>query len=468
MPSAKILVVDDEEIVLLSCERVLTEEGYEVQTRLSGKEALELLAGELFDLAIVDLKMPGMDGIELLRAMKRDYPHISVIMITGYSTIESAVEAMKAGAVDYLPKPFTPDQVTMVVKKALDARNLMLENLYLRNELQAKYRFENIIGSGKKMQEIYRLIAKVAPTHSTVLITGESGTGKELIARAVHFNSLRKDHPFVPVDCAVLSENLLESELFGHIKGSFTGAIVTKPGLFEVADGGTLFLDEIGNISLTTQSKLLRVIQEREFTPVGGTKLKKVDVRILAATNKDLQEKIKEGTFREDLFYRLNIVPIHLPPLRERPEDIPLLAQHFLEKYCRELSKKPKALSPAAVELLVRHPWPGNVRELENTMERVAVMTDEEVILPKHFPLPLQENPEGISFEVPKTSDELRETKRHLRDKAVEDIERLFVLAALARNEWNVTRSAKDVGMLRPNFQALMRKHNIKSTERED
>ena len=468
MPPAKILVVDDEEIILLSCNRVLTEEGYEIQTRLSGKEALELLAEELFDLAIVDLKMPGMDGIELLRAIKRDYPHISVIMITGYSTIESAVEAMKAGAVDYLPKPFTPDQVTLVVKKALDARNLMLENLYLRNELQAKYRFENIIGSSRKMQEIYRLIAKVAPTHSTVLITGESGTGKELIARAVHFNSLRKDRSFVPVDCAVLSENLLESELFGHVKGSFTGAIVTKPGLFEVADGGTLFLDEIGNISLTTQSKLLRVIQEREFTPVGGTKLKKVDVRILAATNKDLPEKIKEGTFREDLFYRLNIVPIHLPPLRERPEDIPLLAQHFLEKYCRELGKKLKALSPAAVELLVRHSWPGNVRELENTMERVAVMTDEEVILPKHFPLPLQENPEGICFEVPKTSDELRETKKHLRDKAVEDIEKLFVLAALARNDWNVTRSAKDVGMLRPNFQALMRKHNIKSSERED
>jgi DNA-binding NtrC family response regulator len=389
-------------------------------------------------------------------------------MITGYATVESAVEAMKSGAFDYLPKPFTPDEVAVVVKKAVETRSLILENIYLRGEIQAKYGFENIIGTSKKMQEIYRLIAKVAPTNSTVLITGESGTGKELIARAIHYNSQRKERQFVPVDCAVLSENLLESELFGHVKGSFTGAIVTKPGLFEVADGGTLFLDEIGNISLTTQSKLLRVIQEREFTPVGGTKLKKVDVRILAATNKDLPEKIKEGTFREDLFYRLNIVPIHLPPLRERPEDIPLLAQHFLEKYCRELGKKLKALSPAAVELLVRHSWPGNVRELENTMERVAVMTDEEVILPKHFPLPLQENPEGICFEVPKTSDELRETKKHLRDKAVEDIEKLFVLAALARNDWNVTRSAKDVGMLRPNFQALMRKHNIKSSERED
>ena len=301
-----------------------------------------------------------------------------------------------------------------------------------------------------------------------MLITGESGTGKELIARAIHFASLRKDRPFIPVDCAVLSENLLESELFGHVKGSFTGAIVTKPGLFEVADGGSLFLDEIGNISPATQSKLLRVIQEREFTPVGGTKVKKVDIRLIAATNKDLPEMIKEGTFREDLFYRLNIVPLHLPSLRERPEDIPLLAQHFLEKYCRELGKKTKTFSPAAMELLMRHSWPGNVRELENTMERVAVMTDEELILPKHFPLPLREAPQGITFEVPKTNEDLREMKKNLRDKAIEEIERLFVLAALSRNEWNVTRSARDVGMLRPNFQALMRKYNIKSSEREE
>jgi DNA-binding NtrC family response regulator len=318
MPPAKILVVDDEEIVCLSCQRILTEEEYEVQTRLSGPEGLQLLAEEPFDLAIVDLKMPRMDGMEVLQAIKRDFPHIPVIMITGYATVESAVEAMKYGAFDYLPKPFTPDEVAVVVKKALETRSMILENLYLRGEIQAKYRFENIIGHGKKMQEIYRLIAKVAPTHSTVLITGESGTGKELIARAIHYNSQRKDRPFVPVDCAVLSENLLESELFGHVKGSFTGAIVTKPGLFEVADGGSLFLDEIGNISLAMQSKLLRFIQEREFTPVGGTKLKKVDVRLIAATNKDLEEKIKEGTFREDLFYRLNIVPISLPPLREK------------------------------------------------------------------------------------------------------------------------------------------------------
>ncbi len=468
MDPAKILVIDDEEIVCLSCQRILTEEGYEVQTRLSGPEGLKLLAEEPFDLVIVDLKMPGMDGIEVLQAIKRDYPQTPVIMITGYATVESAVEAMKSGAFDYLPKPFTPDEVAVVVKKALETRSMMLENIYLRGEIQAKYRFENIIGNSKKMQEIYRLIAKVAPTNSTVLITGESGTGKELIARAIHYNSSRKDRQFVPVDCAVLSEHLLESELFGHIKGSFTGAIVTKPGLFEVADGGSLFLDEIGNISLAMQSKLLRVIQEREFTPVGGTKLKKVDIRLIAATNQDLPEKIKEGTFREDLFYRLNIVPIQLPPLRERKEDIPLLALHFLKKYCQEMGKNPKALSPAALKLLSDYSWSGNVRELENSIERAVIMTDEEVLQPQHFPFPLRENAEGISLNLPRTSEELKELKRHLRDKAVEEAERLFVLGALTRNDWNVTRSAKEVGMLRPNFQALMRKHNIRIQDREE
>jgi two-component system NtrC family response regulator len=468
MDPARILVVDDEEIIRLACQRVLTEEGYEVQSRPGGPEALRLLAEELFDVAIVDLKMPRMDGIEVLQAIKRDYPHIPVIMITGYATVESAVEAMKSGAFDYLPKPFTPDEVAVVVKKAVETRSLILENIYLRGEIQAKYGFENIIGTSKKMQEIYRLIAKVAPTNSTVLITGESGTGKELIARAIHYSSQRKERQFVPVDCAVLSENLLESELFGHVKGSFTGAVVTKPGLFEVADGGSLFLDEIGNISLAMQSKLLRFIQEREFTPVGGTKLKKVDVRLVAATNSDLQEKIKEGTFREDLFYRLNIVPISLPPLRERKEDIPLLAMHFLKKYCQEMGKNPKVFSQMAMEMLMGYPWPGNVRELENIVERAVVMTEEDAILPQHLPLPMQERSEGLTFAVPKTNEELRELKRHLRDKAVEEAERLFVLDALSRNDWNVTRSAKDVGMLRPNFQALMRKHNIRSAEREE
>ena len=315
------------------------------------------------------------------------------------------------------------------------------------------------------MQEIYRVIAKVAPTDSTVLIYGQSGTGKELIARAIHFNSLRREKQFVPVDCAVLSENLLESELFGHIRGSFTGAVTTKPGLFEVADGGTVFLDEVGNISLAIQAKLLRVLQEREFTPVGGTKVKKVDIRLIAATNKNLEKMIKEETFREDLYYRLNIVPIFLPSLKERQEDIPLLAAHFLKKYSEEMGKAIKGFAPEAMERLIRYPWPGNVRELENVIERSVVMVDGEMVRPEHLILPREEEKEEIEIQVPLTSDGLKELKKHLREKAVEDVERAFVLNALERNNWNVTKASEEVGMLRPNFQALMRKYNLRAKE---
>jgi transcriptional regulator with GAF, ATPase, and Fis domain len=315
------------------------------------------------------------------------------------------------------------------------------------------------------MQEIYRIIAKVAPTDSTVLINGQSGTGKELIARAIHFNSPRRDKQFVTVDCAVLSENLLESELFGHIRGSFTGAVTTKPGLFEVANGGTVFLDEIGNITLAIQAKLLRVLQEREFTPVGGTKAKKVDIRLIAATNKDLEKMIKEETFREDLYYRLNIVPIQLPPLKERQDDIPTLSVHFLKKYSEEIGKTIKGFTPEAMERLIKYPWPGNVRELENVIQRTVVMIDEEMVRVEHLILPGQQEKETTESSIPTTSEELKEIKKQLREKAVEDIEKAFVTNALVRNEWNVTRAAEEVGMLRPNFQALMRKYGLRARE---
>jgi len=458
-------VVDDEPIVCESCQRILQEEGYEVECTLSGKEAFDKMRENPFDIVITDLKMPGIDGMEVLKTFRKGYPDVIVIMITGYSTVETAVEAMKVGAFDYIPKPFTPDEVSVVVKKALEKRNLMLENVYLRQELQGKYGFHNIVGKSKKMQEIYRIIAKVAMTDSTVLIYGQSGTGKELIARAIHFNSPRREKPFVPVDCAVLSENLLESELFGHIRGSFTGAVTTKPGLFEVADGGTVFLDEVGNISLAIQAKLLRVLQEREFTPVGGTKAKKIDIRLIAATNKDLEKMIKDETFREDLYYRLNIVPIYLPVLRERQEDIPLLASHFLKKYSDEMGKSVKGFAPEAMKRLMRYPWPGNVRELENVVERAVVMTDEEMVRPEHLILPEQKAKEGVEIQIPANSEELKEVKKHLREKAVEDVERVFIINALDRNHWNVTRAAEDVGMLRPNFQALMRKYNLRARE---
>jgi DNA-binding NtrC family response regulator len=370
---------------------------------------------------------------------------------------------MKLGAFDYIPKPFTPDEVSLVVKKAIERKSLLLENIYLRSELQEKYGFHNIVGKSKKMQEVYRTIVKVAPTDRTVMIYGQTGTGKELVARAIHYNSPRKDKPFVPVDCAVLAENLLESELFGHVRGSFTGAVTTKPGLFEVAEGGTVFLDEIGNISLSIQAKLLRVLQEREFTPVGGTTPKKVDIRIIAATNKDLEKMIKEETFRDDLYYRLNIVPITLPGLKERQEDIPMLAMHFLNKYAEEMGKSIKGFTPAAMEKLVRYAWPGNVRELENIIERTIVMSEGEMVQPEHLPLPSEKA--DAEIEVPETSEELKEIKKQLREKAVEDVEKAFILRALERNHWNVTRAAEEVGMLRPNFQAMMRKYGLRARE---
>jgi DNA-binding NtrC family response regulator len=462
----KILVIDDEMIVCESCKRILEEDGYEVETALSGREAFDKMKESPFDIIITDLKMPEIDGMEVLRTFRKEYPDAIVIMITGFSTVETAVEAMKLGAFDYIPKPFTPDEVSIVVKKAIEKKNLVLENIYLRQELQEKYGFHNIVGKSKSMQEIYRIIAKVAMTDSTVLIYGQSGTGKEIIARAIHFNSPRREKQFVPVDCAVLSENLLESELFGHVRGSFTGAISTKPGLFEVADGGTVFLDEVGNISLAIQAKLLRVLQEREFTPVGGTKTKKVDIRLIAATNKDLEKLIKEETFREDLYYRLNIVPIYLPPLKERQDDIPLLSVHFLKKYAEEMGKTVKGFTPEAMERLMRYPWPGNVRELENVIERTIVMIEnDEMVRVEHLILPGQQEKQELREHIPMTSEELKEIKKQIRERAVEEVEKAFVLSALERHNWNVTRAAEEVGMLRPNFQALMRKYNLRVRE---
>lgn len=462
MIKARILVVDDEEIVLRSCRKILEGGGHDVLTVLSGQGAFDLLEKEPIDIVITDMKMPGIGGIQVLEKVKEKYPDIAVIMITGYSTVQSAVQAMKLGAFDYIPKPFTPDEVLIVVEKALEKKSLIIENIYLRKELEAKYGFDNIIGSSPKMQEVYKLIRKVAPTDSTVLIRGESGTGKELIARALHFNSPRKQKPFVTVDCGVLAQELLESELFGHVKGSFTGAIVTKPGLFEVANGGSIFLDEIGDTSQNFQSKLLRVIQEREFTPVGEVKSKKVDLRFIVATNKDLEKLVEDEKFREDLFYRLNVVSIRVPLLKERKDDIPLLAYHFLKKYGQEMKKKIKSISVEAMNMLIDHTWPGNVRQLENVIERAIVMAEGDTVTTEHLPFVVRSEVAHPDTFIPKSSEELKEAKRRLRESAVGNVEKSFILDALTRNDWNITRSAKDVGMLRPNFQALMRKYNIR------
>ncbi len=465
--SVRILVVDDEEIVIRSCVRILANQGYEVDSAGGGAEALRQLEQSHYDIMILDVMMPKMDGLEVLQRVKEMHPDIDVIMVTGLSQIETAVRAMKLGAFDYLSKPFDPDELQLVVSRALERRQLLVENSQLKTQLNAKYSFENIVGASPAMQKVYALIAKCAPTSSTVLITGESGTGKELIARAIHFNSLRKDKPFVAVDCNSLSETILESELFGHIKGAFTGAVADKKGMFEVANGGTLFLDEISNLSLSTQAKLLRVVQEREYRAVGDTRTHSTNIRLVTATNKDLQEMVAAGTFREDLFYRINIFPIRLPPLRERREDIPALAFHFLKQFSAELGKEVSELSEGALTAMNNYDWPGNVRELENTIHRAVILTSDKVIRQAHLTNIAATSAQDLA--VPMTGEELKRLKKLAREKSVEGVEKLFILEALKRNDWNVTNSAAETGMLRANFQALMKKYaiRIRGTESE-
>ncbi|MBL0151853.1 MAG: sigma-54-dependent Fis family transcriptional regulator [Ideonella sp.] len=463
---ATILVVDDEDIVIRSCTRILADNDHVVDSASNGRDALRKIDEGHFDLVILDIMMPQMDGLEVLQQVKERHPEVDVIMVTGLSQIQTAVKAMKLGAFDYLPKPFDPDELKHVVDRALERRRLLQENQSLKEEVGAKYRFENIIGSSPAMQHVFGLIAKCAPTNSTVLITGESGTGKEVIARAIHYNSLRKDHPFVTVDCNTLSENLLESELFGHVKGSFTGAVANKRGMFEVANQGTLFLDEFGNIPLSTQAKLLRVIQEREFKAVGSTTTQSTNVRLLAATNKDLKAMVAEGTFREDLYYRINVFPIQAPPLRERREDIPALAFHFLKKSCADVGKPVAEISDGAMSLLVNHDWPGNVRELENAIERAVILASDNIIRQANLS-ELMGHAAQPDFDVPRTSDELKRLKKLAREKSVEDIEKSFVQETLRRNDHNVTRAAEETGMQRTNFQALMKKYGIRVRDTE-
>ena len=465
--SARILVVDDEEIVIRSCLRVLEGNGYEIDVAHDGHEALRKVESNTYDVMILDIMMPNLGGMEVLRRVKETHPDVDVIMITGLSQIDTAVQAMKLGAFDYISKPFEPDELKLVVQRARERRQLLQENLNLKSAVSSKYRFDNIIGSSPPMQAVYRLVAQCAPTNSTVLLTGESGTGKELIARAIHYNSLRKDKPFVPVDCNSLSENLLESELFGHVKGAFTGAVTSKKGMFEVAGSGSLFLDEIGNFSPATQAKLLRVLQEREFRAVGDTRTQTANFRLITATNRDLNAMVVAGTFRDDLYYRINIFPIHVPALRDRRDDIPALAYHFLKTFSAELGKKVTDISEGAMSALANYSWPGNVRELENVIQRAAILTSDTVIRRAHLVNIVDPSRRPDDFAVPRTGDELKRLKKAAREKSVEEIEKQFVLEALKRNQWNVTKSAEDTGLQRPNFQALMKKYTIRVRDSE-
>lgn len=445
---ANILVIDDEATMRDSCRQALSRDGNRVEAAEDGLKGLAMLAKESFDLIILDLKMPGLSGMDVLKKIKDSNPEAMVIVITGYATVESAVEAMKRGAYDFIPKPFTPDSLRVIVKRALDKRALALENVLLRGELKASLGSDVIVGRSKAMKAVEKLVHKVGPTDTTVLITGESGTGKELIARAIHRYSSRTDKSFVAVDCGSLVENLFESELFGHVKGSFTGATATKYGRFELANGGTLFFDEIGNVSTNIQTKLLRVLQEREVTKVGSSQIVKVDVRIIAATNRDLQETVKAGTFREDLFYRLSVVPITLPPLRERRDDIPLLANHFLSKYNKKRGKNIKAISDRAMKALVEYDWPGNVRELENAIERAVVLTEDDMIKPSDLLY------YGLTVQTPSKSD-AGQAQRLI------DVEKEHIARMLKMFNGHKGKAAESLGIDRKTLREKLKRYAI-------
>ena len=455
--TASILVVEDEQDMLLGLHKILSKQGYNVQMAENASTGLKKLEASLFDIIITDLKMPGMDGMELLRRVKEINPDTIVIMITGYGTVESAVEAMKLGAYDYITKPFDTAHIKMVVQRALKQIALLKENKYLKQKMRETPEFHNIIRKSQKMQQLFEILDKVAPTNTTVLILGESGTGKELVARYLHYNSQRKNNIFVPVNCGALKETLLESELFGHEKGSFTGAITAKPGLMEIASGGTFFFDEIADVSLPVQAKLLRVLQEREFMRVGGTKTITTDIRLLAATNKNLEEGLKEGSFREDLYYRLNVVSVCLPPLRERRKDITPLAEFFLRGFNQKMGKEISEIPQDVLNVLNGYHWPGNVRELENVIERAIVLATGNTL--ELSDLPDRVLDAHVARGPLSSGGSYREAKQHI----VDSFNREFVEKLLRLNKGSVTEAAKQAKLDRANFRRLMRKCGIKA-----
>jgi len=446
---ATILVTDDEEIVRESLADWLTDAGYQVLTAQNADEALEVLEQVEVHILISDLKMPGpIDGIDLMRRARQLWPNLFTVIMTAYSSVPNAISAMKEGAYDYIEKPFCPEKLELIIKKIMAHRDLVAENRYLKGRLSGRFQMGDLIGKSPRMQEIFDLIRTVAPSHASVLIEGESGTGKELIARAIHQYSGRSEGPFVATNCAAIPETLLESELFGHEKGSFTGALARKKGRFELADRGTLFLDEIAEMSPATQVHLLRALQEREFLRVGGQELVRVDVRVVSATNRDIHGEVKEGRFREDLFYRLNVVNIHLPPLRERREDIPLLAGHFLRQFCVENNKVLTGFGPDAMEVFMRHRWPGNVRQLENAVEHAVVIARGERISADDLPRDLQKGGQGGEGEL----EDL---------KSLEELEHEHIIRVLQATAGNRTRAAQVLGIQRMTLYNKIKAYGI-------
>ena len=444
----RILIVDDEENFRHMLSVILIKEGYEVETAPNGEEGLQKATFSPFDQILCDIRMPRMDGLEFLREIQKMGVEATIIVMSAYGTMDIAIEAMKLGAYDYISKPFKPDEIILTLRKAEEREQLRRENQLLRKEVTKEYSFENIVSKNEKMQKMFDVIKKVAQYKSTVLITGESGTGKELVARALHYNSERSQNPFIPINCGAIPENLLESELFGHAKGAFTGAIRMKKGLFEEADGGTLFLDEIGELPAQLQVKLLRVLQDGEIRRIGESKAIQIDVRIVAATVKDLSKEVNEGRFREDLFYRLNVLPIHIPPLRERKEDIPLLIQHFIGKYNQAMNKNVTDIDHNALETLMNYKWYGNVRELENIIERAIVLTDGDQIELENLPVEMQQFGEEGPL-IPFLE------KEYSIKKASKILEMNFIQKALQKTKGNHTHAAK---LLEISHRALLYK----------
>jgi two-component system response regulator AtoC len=444
----RILIVDDEENFRHMLSVILKKEKYEVETASNGEEGLRKISLSGFDQILCDIRMPKMDGLEFLKEAQRIGVEATVIMMSAYGTADIAIEAMKLGAYDYISKPFKPDEIILTLRKAEERERLRRENELLRKEVQKEYNFKSILSKNEKMLKIFEVIKKVAPYKSTILITGESGTGKELIARALHYSSDRSQLPFIPINCGAIPENLLESELFGHVKGAFTDAIRTKKGLFEEADGGTLFLDEIGELPSQLQVKLLRVLQDGEIRKVGEAKSIQIDVRIITATAKDLTKEVNEGRFREDLFYRLNVLPIYIPPLRERKEDIPLLVQHFINKYSESMNKHVTSITPKALDVLMNYRWYGNVRELENTIERAIVLSDRENIEAENLPIEIQ------NFEQKIQLTSLPEEEYSIK-KASCFLESNLIRKALRKTKGNHTHAAK---LLEISHRALLYK----------
>ncbi len=458
--SHRVLIIDDELNICQNCIKILSKMDYHVEYALDGYAALKMMDEEQFGVIVTDLKMSSMGGMEVLRRVKEEYPDTMVIVITGYATVSSAVEVMKMGAFDYLPKPFTPDELCGIVRQAIFERDIRLENKRLKGSKDHLAAISHqLVGNSPKIKTVINMVQKVAPTDSTVLVYGESGTGKELIARAIHANSRRKEQVFFAVDCGTLSGSLLESELFGHTKGAFTGAHRDKDGIFKLAHMGTVFLDEISNVSTEIQGKLLRFLETREFLPLGATTTQKVDVRLVFATNRDLKEMVKEGSLREDFYYRIFVYPIGIPPLRERRMDILPIAYHFLEQFNKSIGKNIRGFDDEAVNRVAGYDWPGNVRQLRNALERAVILCEKDQITLKE--LPLLDDVEQLMEYTPSTNEELKKLKKELRKVAVDKVERNFVLNALMQNGWNVTRAAEKVGLQRTNFQNLMKKHSI-------